>query len=494
MTRLPVRLLTVVAVLAVGTAVGQGLTTAQPAVLSPRQVPVVGAGAVCPDLRSAAGVSSNVAVGLAGAVDPAAVAGTAVSAGALGGAAPAALPVPGGGAVAAGLGSDVSDGALSVRAAGPGAAGLAAVLTTQASAGAVRGLASVPCAAPSTDVWLVGGGTVAGESSTLVVANLDAQPAVVDVTVVGAEGPADDRPGRGVGVPARGRVAVPLDTLAPDRSVLALHVHAVRGRVAAAVRHERSDGVVPHGVAYAAPSAPPAGVVQVPALPAGPGYRAVEVANPGDADVQMQVSITTAQGQFVPEGMSSVPVRAGTTVRVDLSAALAATPAAVQVTATGGPVLAAGFVEEVGAGDVRDLTYVAPAAALAAPALLPDVTLGAAEQTLLLSAPTGDAVVEIDVVHVAGGPAVAAPPRRIDVPGGRTVAVTVASLLPTGTTGRVGVVVRPDRRASRVLADLVVLAAPADGPLLTSLSPVPAAQEAAQPVVVRDPAVGAGTS
>jgi hypothetical protein len=403
------------------------------------------------------------------------------------------VPVTPAAPVVADLGGDAVEASLEVRASGPAAAALAVQSTALVTAGPVRGLATARCGPPRTQVWLLGGGTGVGETATLLLANPDPEPAVVDVTVLSSEGPADERPGRGLTVPAGGRVAVPLDTVAPERSRLAVRVQAARGRVAAAVRHERSDGVVPRGVDYAAVAEAPSATVALPGLPSGPGGRAVWVTNPGEVDLEVAVEVTTSDGQYVPDGLDAVAVPAQSTVAVDLSAVLATTPAAVSVTSDGGPVLAVGVAEDAGQDDVRDLAYLGPSTALDEPVLLPDVVLGAADHVVVLSALRGDAVVELSVLPVAGAPVLPAPPRRVEVPGGRTVPVAVAELLPAGSTGRVAVRVAADRRAGPVHAAVLAVARPPEGPLLTGAALSSAPSTVDRPRVVRDPAVGAGS-
>jgi hypothetical protein len=506
----PLGLLAVLALLGAGVVVGESVRpVAEPAAPASTQVGVVGATALCPDLRQQPDVvRTGVAVGTAvpqGAAGqdgaPAGQAGTDVTVRQLDGeptpADPAErsrLPVPDEADAVADVGDAANEAALEVRATGGGAGGLAVQQTAVATAESVRGLATTRCGPARTDGWLLGGGTTVGESSVLVLANPGAEPAVVDVTVLTGEGPVDARPGRGISVPAEGRTVVPLDTLAPERSRLAVRVQAERGRVAAAVRHERSDGLVPQGVAYAAPADGPAEAVDVPALPSGPGGRSVWVTNPGDVDVVVRVEVTTVDGQYVPDGLDAVVVPAESTAPVDLSAELGPTPATVRVTSTGGPVLVVGVAEDAGEDDVRDLSYTGPAPALAAPGLLPDVTLDpVATTTVLLSALSGDAVVELAVVPVAGAERLAAAPRRVQVPGGRTVAVPVAELLPEGAVGRAAVHVRADPDGSPVHAGVVVTARPVEGPLLSGHALTAPAAQVTRPAVVRDPAVGAGS-
>lgn len=506
MNRPPVSVLVVAGLLATGVAVGQVLREAPVGPAAGAAVPVVGAGALCPDVRQVPGLAQTaVAAGVAPAAEgaPAATgdgstpppAGGAVTAQVVAGQdAPrstVALPLTAPGQAVAGLAADVSDAGYAVRATGALAPGLTVQQTTTSTTGAERGLAALRCEAARTRTWLLGGGATVGETAELVLTNPEDVEAVVDLTVLTAEGPTDDRSGRGITVPARGRTVVALDTLASDRSRLAVGVVAARGRVAAALRHTRFDGVVPRGVEYAASAPAPTEQVVVPGLPAGPGDRQLWLANPGETDVVVEVQLTTGDGQFVPEGLAELPVPAGSTVAADLTAALGGTAAAARVTAIGGPVLAAGFADDAGDGDVRDLAYVAAAGPLDSPALLPEVSLdGTSRHVLLLSALTGDAVVDVEAVALAGAPPLGAAPRRVEVPGGRTVAVSVADLVPADLRGRIAVQVRPDTVGSAVHAGVVHRGRPADQPLLTAIPLVGSAPPVTRPAVVRDPAVG----
>ena len=95
----------------------------------------------------------------------------------------------------------------------------------------------------------------------------DDTPAVVDVEVLTADGRVDQPPGRGIAVGPRARTAVPLDRLAPDRDLLAVHVPAVRGRLAGGVRHVRTSGPAPRGVDWVPPAGAPAAASSSPASP-----------------------------------------------------------------------------------------------------------------------------------------------------------------------------------------------------------------------------------
>jgi hypothetical protein len=494
MTRPPTPLLAVAGALAALVAVGQvtGTSAGAAAPAGPgavRAVPVVGAVAVCPDLRQDGPlVQTRVSAGVP-AASPAR-AGT-LSAEPLAGTTPTVLPVTTTGQVVVDLGDAPADDALVLRAAGPLSAGLEVGQVTRAG-GAERGLSSVRCEAPGTSAWFVGGSTAVGHDSALVLANADDSAAVVDVTLFTRDGVAERRPGRGITVPAHGRTVVPLDRLAPGQPVLAAQVDAQRGRVSAALRHVRADGRVARGVEWVPQAPRPAVDVVVPALPSGPGGRAVLIANPGPDDTTVSVEVTTSDGQFVAAGLENLDVPAGTTVQQDLSDVLAATPATVRVVSAGAPVLAGGLVDDAAPGAVGDLAYAGAAAtALSGAALVPDVTVGpGTDTTLLLSAVRGDAVVEVTPLALPGQPP---PPaeRRVEVPGGRTVTLPLSSLLPAGAGGRFAVQIAPGRGSGAVHAASYVRSDGSAGPLTTLTTLRSGLAQVPRPVVVRDPLVGA---
>lgn len=490
MTRVPLPLALVVALLALlgllGAVTG-GDAGARPS--TDARAPVIGAVAVCPDLQQDGGlVQTSVGAG----ISPSAPAGGGtVTARPLAGPAAVVPELAAPGQALTGLGTAVDDDALVLRAEGPLAAGLSARQTTRAG-GAQRGLSEVRCEAPRTSAWFAGGSTAVGAESTLVLVNADDTPALVDVTLFTSEGLAERRPGRGIAVRPRGRTIVPLDRLAPGQDVLSAHVVTQRGRVAAALRVVRSEGTIPRGAEWVPRAPAPTDELVVPGLPAGPGERSLLLANPGEDDTTVTLEVTTGDGQFVPAGMEQVSVPAGTTVLQDLSQVVATTPAAVLVRSTSGPVLAAGVVVDGAAGAVGELAYVAAAAVpLRAPALIPEVAVEpGTDSTLLLSALTGDAAVDLVPVALAGQPA-APPTRRVEVPGGRTVGVALSSLLPPGGAGRFALRVEPVPGSSPVHASRYLRSTGSAGPLITSLTLSGEVTEVPRPVVVRDPLVGA---
>lgn len=463
------RLGAVAAVLAAGLAVGQA--TADPAPRTParQQVPLASATAACPDVRQEADAGASTVTAFAGAA--------AVTSG------PVAAPP------ARQSSRDLTAGAagpVQVRAEGDGSGRLAVEHITRATSGSRRGLASLVCARPSTSTWFVGGATVVGTFTELILVNVEDLAALADVAVWTRDGRADPRPGIGLSVPPRGRLVVPLDRLAPDRDLLALHVTTTRGRVAPALRVVRSDGRIPLGTDWVPPAQPPAQEVVVPGLPSGPGRRTALVTNPSEDDAVVQLELTTDDGQYVPEGYEAVPVPAGTSIAVDLSELLRDTPAALRVRSDGPPVVAGASVVDRQDGPVRELAHTASARGVEEPATLADVRLSPpTEVTLLLSALDAAAVVEL--VPLAATDELPAL-QRVEVPAGTTVAVKLSRFLPPASTGSLTIELRPV--SGRVHAARYTRERGDRAPLTTLLPLSPDPATALRPEVVADPGAG----
>lgn len=451
-----------------------------------RTAAVIGATAVCPDLRQGGGQSTRIS---AGAATDATGPGVVMAGPLKGLAPPKPVAVARSGQVAAGLGAGVDGDALVVRATGPLAGGLAVEQVSRAASGRQRGLAGLRCPAPDSQAWFVGGDATVGDGSLLVLANPDDLPAIVDVTVWSDQGAVDPRPGLGLRVDPRSRAAIRLDELAPGRGLLAVRVLAQRGRVAAALRHARVAGLDPHGVDWVPQAQPPATTVVVPGLPEGPGRRVLLVTNPGPDPTVVRLELTGADRQDVPPGLDAIAVPGGTSVATDLTALTDRSPMTVTVTSDGGPVLAGAFVHDSqGRSPVKDFGYAGSAQPLDGPALLTDVVLDRpTESTLILTALRTDAQVRIRPIALTGRAEPAPAARTVTVRGGRTVAVRLSSLLPAGAAAQFAVEVRPLDGGGPVYAARYLRERGERGPLSTLLTLQSARPPVAVPAVRADP-------
>ncbi len=500
MSRPPLGLVVVGALLASGVGLGGTvLGDSQPTRRAAELTPVVGITAVCPDIRNReAQVQTRVSVGAAPAPE-----GVAKLQGRLLGqplnarGAPAELPVREPGQVAIGLATDLDGDAYVIDAQGPVAAGLEVEQITRGEGGAERGFAGLRCEAPKTEAWFVGGSAAVSESTLLQLANPDATNAFVDVTVFTADGPVDARQGKGILVPGRKRAPIKLEDLAPGKDLLAVHVQAKRGRVAAAMRHVRYDGRTSRGVEWVPQSQPPAREVVVPGLPsrdsAGFGRRFVYVTNPTPDDAVVSLQVTTDDGQFVPAGLEALEVPAGKTVSTEVTELMAESSAAVRITSDGAPVLAAGFVLDAQdpTQPIRDFSYAGSARPLTGLAVLTDLVIDRpTESALLLAALDGDASVEVSLVPILGQEGALPASKIIKIPGGRTQVLGLSTFFPPGAAVRLAVEVRPVAGSGPVYATRYLRERGARGPLTTILQLQGAAQEVPRPPVVRD--LGAG--
>lgn len=497
--RVPRGTLVVVLLLAVGLTAG-GLTapdrSADAARATSDAVEVVGSTAVCPDLRQSSTLATRVSVGS----DPLPVGrtftGGAVSARRMSGGPGERVGVTQPGEVSVGLGTSIDKDGLVVGATGSLAAGLEVEQVTRGEEGLNRGLANLRCDAPRTDLWFVGGATLVGDTSLLVLVNVDDTPTTLDISVFAAPskaGPLNPRPtlGQGITVAPHSRQVINLDTLAPDRNQLTLHIVCRRGRIAAGVRHGRVGGTTSLGVDWVPRSTPPATRVVVPGLPQGPGTRALLIANPGVDDVSVTVTVTTSGGQFVPEGYSDITIPASTTGALRLDPLVAASPLTASITSTGGPIVAGAFIQDRQIGPVRELAYTASTAPLSGPALMTDLVINRpTESTLLLTAFGAPATVVVSPIRVLGTRGALPEPKTVTVPADRTVSLKLSTFYPPATETKLALEVRPLAGSGDVYAARYLRERGAHGPLSTLLDLQGPAQLVDRPAVFESSELG----
>ncbi len=494
----PYGALAVALLLAGLTALGSAMERPAPLRQQPASVEVVGSTAVCPDLRQRPGLlASRASVGATplppGRSQSAQVTGRVevLSNGAPG--APSTLGVTGPGQVAVGIGTNVDKEALVFSASGVLAAGLEAEQVTRGEAGRDRGLAGLRCNAPRTEAWFLGGATQTGDESILVLANVDDTPSTVDVTLFTAKGAADPRPGQGITIEPHTRQIISLDTFAPDRGLLAVHVLSRRGRVAAGLRYSRVEGLTPVGVEWIPQSVPPATRVVVPGIPqGGNGQRTILITNPGTDDTTVAVQITTADAQFVPTGLDHLVVPAGTTVTARLDNESRSSAIAATVVSDGAPVLAGGMVRDAQSGSpIREIAYTAGSLPLSGPALLTDLVINRpTESTLILSAPKEGATVLVTPIRVLGTVGALPAPKSVKIAGGRTATLRLSTFYPPGADAKLALEVRPLPGSGPVYAARYLREHGAHGPLTTLLDLQGPAQLVGRPVVAQDPRLG----
>lgn len=274
----------------------------------------------------------------------------------------------------------------------------------------------------------------------LLITNPDASGAVVDLTILAADGEIEALGARGIAVAANSTRRIALSVMVDVAGPVAVSYRATRGRASVAAR-TRIDAVLDSTIALT-----PATALTFAGVAAGVADATVLLANPSDARASVDVTVHGATAAFTPDGGGAVQVPPRSVVAVQLGAALAGEAAALGV-ASDSPIGAA-VVAGAGAGRVT-LPLVAAGHELAA--LLPGGGV------LQLTAAAGDAAAT--VTRVVGG---AGQTVTVTVPAGATVT------LPPGGAGT-------EPETIRVTADADVLGAVvfagAAGAMAVPLSP-----------------------
>lgn len=475
------------------TAVGVVATRTQPrpgAVLgltAAHRARVTGAILVCPDIRQIPNTLATFVVAGTGLPGPGQLTMTP-------GGDPGATPVRllGPGQLAATYRGPVT-GPVVLHARGALAASLVAEQLSLSNRGLNRGWADVRCSPPQAQQWFLGAATAQGDAPVLTLVNPDPVPALANVTVLTPAGTANAPAGQGVAVPPDSAVHLALASLAPGAVATAVEVSTVAGETAAAVRDVRVAGLTTLGTDWVPAQPAPASTVVVAGIPgviAGqPAARVLVLADPGTVNATVTVTTTTTAGTFVPSGLSSVTVPAGSVRRIDLAGPVGQSPATVTVRSAGSgpavPVLAGALVSvRSPVTGLSEIAYLGAGTPLAGPALEPENPVTAHEDSVLeLSAPQRAATVTISRPAQGSTPAFSLP---VAIPAGRVVEV---SLRHYGWLGNAATVT-PQPGSGPVYATRIIEDQGLFGPLVTAMGLVGAPPEVVVPAAGPGPVPG----
>lgn len=198
------------------------------------------------------------------------------------------------------------DTATDVIASGRMAPGLAASQEWAVDRAEIRGLSTVPCAGPGSDLWLLAGGGAPGRQERLVLTNPGANEVTVDLQVLGRRGRVPSPTGATV-VPAHGRVAMLVDAISGAEESPAVRVRANGGTVRAVMSDIWLDGSVPAGAETTVPAAEPSTTQVIPAYVSGTS-GSLRVAVPGDKQAVVSAQVLGPDGASpLPGGVLRVP-------------------------------------------------------------------------------------------------------------------------------------------------------------------------------------------
>ena len=371
-----------------------------------------------------------------------------------------------------------TDTALVARATGDSAPGLAASEVTRSTEATMRGLAGTVCEPAATDSWFVGSGAVVGQRGRVYLTNLEATPAIVDLTLYGPDGVLDAPDGRGISIGPGAQEVRLLDALAPGVERFAIHVNARLGRVSAAVRDLQVSGLTPLGADWVPVAAAPRRRLVVAGVPGGTGQRLLQIATPGPTDAIVRLRLLSPDGGSTPPDNDVIEARAGSVAEVDLSPYTGGRPVSVALESDR-PITAGVLARVTGTdGQLGEIAYVAagPPVVAGRPAVLTDVGVGTAtDRTVTLTAGPEPAEVRLDPLPPAtgSGQVVGVPADSVVTLDLATVTESPAPLVLTAVSGE-------------IYATYELREAEERGPFLTSLPLRPGRYVVQVPTVLSD--------
>ena len=368
-------------------------------------------------------------------------------------------------------------GAVAIDASGTGADGVVAGQNSLIPAGLGRALFDVTCLAPATDWWFAGADGGVGVADVIVLANPADAPANVALNFWSLKGPISPPNTSGIVIAPHTTLTRRLSDFTPDVPRVAFHVHANSGTVAAGVMDLHNAGNKPTGGDSLQPTLAPATSFVVTGFMPGATYGLLYLVNPGDRDATVSLRVLTPTKNFAPAGNQSVVVRAGQTLRVDLSGTLSGETAAVAINSDT-PVTATGLTAVRPTTGFTELAWLPAQQPLSGPAgIAGNVPPFGQKVNLILTAPQGTA--KVRVTSGSGASAV------VTVRAGRTLNVDLRALLHAGAGGPGPLLLTP--LDAPVYAVRTLYAVGAHGPLMAAAAPMvlPAATDV--PPVVADP-------
>jgi hypothetical protein len=248
------------------------------------------------------------------------------------------------------------------------------------------------CTGPATSQWFVGGTADITTRGRLIIINSGLSDAVIDIqsfTEIGKQ------PLRTITVVSKNYALIPIDSLAPGDKSLTVHVAPRSGRINAFMIDEQSKGLSTLGGDHInfAPGASKS--VMIPAVPhqlvknAKALPHTLRILTPGDVDASITAEVLSADGVFVPVGLTSRSISAGIVTDFQFTPNITSAIMGVRITSTE-PVVAA-IKSTVAVAGRKDFVW-----STAAPALVP-LTIAISGLNPLVSF-TGESInVSVDV-------------------------------------------------------------------------------------------------
>ena len=185
--------------------------------------------------------------------------------------------------------------------------------------------AVVPCSVSNGEQWFVGGSGSLTSKDVLSIVNSGFSDSTVEVEVYTPNAALEPKQ---LSISPNSTKSISVDTLAPGEDSLVIAVKTKSGRVSSFLFDERKKGLRSLGADYVAPASAPSKLLTIPAISDLHGKAAVAGSNsshvlrlmiPGSIDANIEVSINSNDGNFVPVGLSELKVKSRRVINIPLS-------------------------------------------------------------------------------------------------------------------------------------------------------------------------------
>jgi hypothetical protein len=185
--------------------------------------------------------------------------------------------------------------------------------------------AVVPCSVSNGEQWFVGGSGALTSKSILSIVNSGFSESSVEVEIFTPTGPIEVKP---VTISSNSTKNISIDSLAPGEDSLVIAVKTKSGRVSSFLFDDRKRGLRSLGADFVAPVGAPTKLLTIPAISGLRGKMAnasnssthsLRLMVPGTIDANVEVSINSNDGNFVPVGLAELEVKSQRVLNIPLT-------------------------------------------------------------------------------------------------------------------------------------------------------------------------------
>lgn len=193
------------------------------------------------------------------------------------------------------------------------------------------------CSGPNASAWFVGGTANVTSRGRLILVNSGLSDAIVDIQSYTENA---KQPVKSVNLKSKSYMQISIDSLAPGDRALAVQVSPRSGRVNAFMIDEQGAGLKALGGDFVNSYPSASKEVVIPAIPnqlpkegqKSSASHTLRILTPGDVNTTFTLEVLSADGSFVPVGMSSRSIDAGVVSEFSLEPKISASAFAVRIT------------------------------------------------------------------------------------------------------------------------------------------------------------------